>query len=94
VSNCNYSVSAVQSRSCYRGLVQAGACSCFDQFKPMTVEMGSAIAGQFNYMGPRCARTRNASIARGREVSLTWGSIVLIKLSARFVRNELVVVPG
>jgi hypothetical protein len=40
-----------------RGLAQAGACGCFDQFNPINVEVLSAIAEQFDNIRLCCART-------------------------------------
>jgi dynein heavy chain len=39
----------------FRGLAQAGACSCFGDFNRMKVEVLSVIAKQFNCIHLRCA---------------------------------------
>jgi hypothetical protein len=45
-----------QRSMAFRGLGQAGACSCYDEFNPIKVGVLSVIAGQFNCVILRCAR--------------------------------------
>jgi len=48
VFNCSESVTVFQMSTFFRGLAQAGAWSCFDEFNRINIEVLSVIAEQFN----------------------------------------------